>query len=64
MKGKKKKQAIARETPEKFDWWIEMEKEVGGTFVPDYTYEQLRRNVINAPEIQFDDTIECFCNID
>jgi len=64
LKGKKKKQAIARESPEKFDWWIEQEKKTGATFVPDYTYEQLRSYVIKSPEFDFDDSIECFCNID
>lgn len=64
LKGKKKKQAIARETPEKFDWWIEQEKKVNGTFTPDYSYETLRLHVINSPEFEFDDSLECFCNVD
>jgi 3'-phosphoadenosine 5'-phosphosulfate sulfotransferase (PAPS reductase)/FAD synthetase len=64
LKGKKKKQAIARETPEKFDWWIAQEKKIGGTFTPDYSYEQLRLHVINSPQFDFDDSIECFCNTD
>jgi 3'-phosphoadenosine 5'-phosphosulfate sulfotransferase (PAPS reductase)/FAD synthetase len=64
LKGKKKKQMIARKTPNKFNWWIAMEDEVGGTFMADYSYEKLREAVIKSPEINFDDTIECFCNID
>lgn len=64
LKGKKKKQMIARKTPDRFEWWVRQEKETGGTFVPDYTYENLLKNVRNAPELTFDDSIDCFCNID
>lgn len=64
LKGKAKKQRIARRNPERYEWWISMEKLTGSTFVNGITYEQLRKNVIAAPEIQFDDSIECFCNID
>lgn len=64
LKGKKKKQAIARDTPEKYDWWIGQEIKSGGRFVNDYTYQQLKDFVINSPEFPFDDSIDCFCNID
>lgn len=64
LKGKKKKQMIARNNPEKFKWWIDMENKIGGTFVPDYTYTKLLEHVNRAPEFDFDDTIDCFCNID
>lgn len=64
LKGKRKKQMIARNTPEKFDWWIRMETETNGTFVSEYSYAQLLNNLRNAPELNFDDSIECFCNID
>lgn len=64
LKGKKKKQMIAREHPEKFDWWIKMEKETGATFSPDYKYSDLLNFLKKAPEFDFDDTIDCFCNID
>lgn len=64
LKGKRKKQAIARKSPERFDWWIRQEKETNASFVPDYTYDNLLKNVRNAPELIFDDSIDCFCNID
>lgn len=64
LKGRRKKQIIAREHPDKFNWWIQREKEIGGTFVKGESYSRLLEIVANSPEIQFDDTIECFCNID
>lgn len=64
LKGKKKKQMIAREHPEKFDWWIQMEQKINGRFVSEYSYQDLRKWVLNAPQFDFDDSIECFCNID
>ena len=64
LKGKKNKQMIARNNPEKFNWWIGMEKEMKATFTPDYTYEQLLGKIKTAPEFDFDDSIDCFCNID
>jgi 3'-phosphoadenosine 5'-phosphosulfate sulfotransferase (PAPS reductase)/FAD synthetase len=64
LKGKKKKQMIARNNPEKFTWWVDMERQTGGRFVLDYTYSQLLGHLRVAPEFNFDDTEECFCNID
>ena len=64
LKGMKKKQAIARDNPEKFDWWIKMEKEIGGTFISKTPYEQIRNFVLKSPQFDFDDTLECFCNVD
>jgi 3'-phosphoadenosine 5'-phosphosulfate sulfotransferase (PAPS reductase)/FAD synthetase len=64
LKGKKKKQMIARNTSEKFNWWIEMERKTGSTFVSEYSYTKLLQHLKAAPEFDFDDTIECFCNID
>lgn len=64
LKGKKKKQQIARDHPEKFDWWIKMEEVVGGRFTNELSYEDLRKYVQKSPQFEFDDSIECFCNID
>lgn len=64
LKGKKKKQAILRVHPERFQWWIEMEKLTGTTFVKDYSYYDLVRWLNIQPEFNFDDSIDCFCNID
>jgi 3'-phosphoadenosine 5'-phosphosulfate sulfotransferase (PAPS reductase)/FAD synthetase len=64
LKGKKKKQMIARKTPERFDWWIDQERKVNGTFVKEYSYEQLFNAVKESPLLFTDDDIECFCNID
>lgn len=61
LKGKQKKQKIARKKPEKFDWWINMEKAVNGSFMKDYSYEFLRDFTLAQQTIQFDDSIECFC---
>lgn len=63
LKGMKKKQMIARDSPEKFDWWIEQEKN-GSTFVNGITYAKIRDYVIKSPQFDLDDSIECFCNID
>ena len=64
LKGMKKKQQIARENPSAFDWWIEQEKLTGATFVKGVTYEQVRHFVNISPQFEFDNTIDCFCNID
>lgn len=64
LKGMKKKQAIARQNPEKFDWWIRMEKKVGSTFMSEMSYTAVRDFVSRSPEFSFDDSIECFCNAD
>lgn len=64
LKGKKIKQQILRDKPETADWWIETEKAVNGRFVKDYSYESLRSFLIAAPEFSFDDSIDCFCNVD
>jgi len=64
LKGKYKKQMIARKTPHRFDWWIAQEKNINGTFVAEYSYEKLYNAVLNSPELFIDDSIDCFCNID
>lgn len=64
LKGKKIKQMIAREHPERYDWWISMEEKINGRFVSEYSYKDLMKWVINQPAFDFDDSIECFCNID
>lgn len=65
LKGSKKKQMIARTTPEKYDWWIKMEEKVNGRFVSEYSYTDLLNFVKKRPTL-FDegDDIDCFCNID
>jgi 3'-phosphoadenosine 5'-phosphosulfate sulfotransferase (PAPS reductase)/FAD synthetase len=64
LKGKKKKQQILRDDVSIADWWIETEQIVNGRFVKDYSYKDLRKYLLAAPEFSFDDTIECFCNVD
>jgi len=72
LKGQKKLKHIAREAPEKMDWWINEEKKTGATFSKRYSYENFRQRVINSPEL-FDNldqliddptAIDCFCNVD
>ena len=71
LKGKKKMQQIAREAPEKLDWWIAQEKKVGATFNKRYSFETLLKTVTQQPEL-FDwdmskpdpTEIHCFCNTD
>lgn len=65
LKGKKKKMAIARTTPEKYEWWMKMETLTNSRFVNDYSYAALLDKIKKAPELfDYDDDIECFCNID
>lgn len=64
LKGKKKHQTIARETPQKFDWWIAQEQKVSGNFIKRYSYSQLRDWVQKQPEFNFSDEVQCFCNVD
>lgn len=64
LKGKRKKQMIARKTPAKFAWWVRMEEQIGATFRLEYSYAQLLNHLASTPELGFDDSIDCFCNID
>lgn len=64
LKGLNKKRAIARNTPAKLLWWSAMERAVGSTFRGEYSYGDILSSLLNAPELPFDDTIQCFCNID
>jgi 3'-phosphoadenosine 5'-phosphosulfate sulfotransferase (PAPS reductase)/FAD synthetase len=45
-KGIGKLRALVRENPKSADWWIEQEQLTGGTFWPDYSYKQLRDDVM------------------
>lgn len=72
MKGSVKRARIVRDSPERAQWWIDMEKLVGARFRKDsITYEKLLQRVqnqfdffdqfANPQECQIDDLGDCFC---
>lgn len=65
LKGKGKLGIIAKEKPELFDWWIEIENEAESTFRKGITYKQIRDKSQKQIGLWDDDpSFECFCNID
>jgi 3'-phosphoadenosine 5'-phosphosulfate sulfotransferase (PAPS reductase)/FAD synthetase len=65
LKGKGKLAIIAKEKPDLFDWWIDIEKKAGSTFKKEISYEQLKNKAINQLGLfDNDPSFECFCNID
>lgn len=65
LKGKGKLAIIAKEKPELFDWWIDIEKQSGHQWKKEITYEQLKHKATSQLGIFDEDpSFECFCNID
>jgi 3'-phosphoadenosine 5'-phosphosulfate sulfotransferase (PAPS reductase)/FAD synthetase len=65
LKGKGKLSIIAKEKPELFDWWIDIEKASKSTFKKGISYHQIREKSISQLGLWDDDpSFECFCNID
>jgi hypothetical protein len=65
LKGKNKLAIIAKEKPELFDWWINLEKEKNYTFKKEISYEQIKQKA--KSQLTFfdnDNDFNCFCNID
>jgi len=55
LKGRGKLRAIIREQPGVADWWIEQERVSKGRFVTEYSYADLKREVLEQPHL-FDAT--------
>lgn len=49
LKGKGTLKTIIRENPGSADWWIEMERVGKGRFVTEYSYADLKREVLEQP---------------
>jgi 3'-phosphoadenosine 5'-phosphosulfate sulfotransferase (PAPS reductase)/FAD synthetase len=65
LKGINKKRMLIRTIPEIADWWIKMEDLTGATFKKEISVRQIKDKVNSElPFLEFDDTIDCFCNID
>jgi len=65
LKGKGKLSIIAKEKPELFDWWIDVENKSGHTFKQEITYQQIKDKAQSQLGLWDDDpSFECFCNID
>lgn len=64
LKGMQKKVTLLREKPEVAQWWMEMEKLIGGTFNKDYSVEDVLNKSKTQCTFDFDESIDCFCNID
>jgi hypothetical protein len=48
------KAIMAEQGPKIADWWIEQERVTNGTFVTEYSYATLKREVMEQPSL-FDD---------
>jgi 3'-phosphoadenosine 5'-phosphosulfate sulfotransferase (PAPS reductase)/FAD synthetase len=65
LKGKGKLSIIAKEKPELFDWWIDMENKTESTFKKEISYEKIKGKSQTQLGMWDDDpSFECFCNID
>lgn len=65
LKGKGALAIIAKEKPELFDWWIDIENKSGNTFKKEITYEQIKHKSQTQLGLWDDDpSFECFCNVD
>ena len=65
LKGKGKLAIIAKEKPELFDWWIDIEKHSGHQWKKEISYEQLKNKATSQMGFfDGDPSFECFCNID
>lgn len=64
LKGMQKKITLLRDKPEIANWWIEMEKLIGGTFNKDNSVETILKKSQSQMAFNFDESIDCFCNID
>jgi len=65
LKGKGKLSIIAKEKPELFDWWINVEKESGHQFKKEITYQQIKDKSHSQLGLWDNDpSFECFCNVD
>jgi len=65
LKGKGKLMKIAKENPELFQYWINIEKNSGRTFKKDISYQQILSISQNQIDMFLDDPgFDCFCNID
>jgi hypothetical protein len=65
LKGKGKLSIMAKEKPELFDWWIDIEKQSGHQWKKEISYQQLKdRSLSQIGMFDGDPSFECFCNID
>ena len=65
LKGKGKLSIIAKEKPELFDWWINVEKQSGHQFKKEITYQQIKDKSQSQLGLWDNDpSFECFCNVD
>lgn len=65
LKGKSKLKNLIADEPQKADWYIRMEKLIGGTFIKGVSYEKLKYVAENQLDIFKDEPeIECICNVD
>lgn len=65
LKGKGKLSIIAKEKPELFDWWIDVENKSGYQFKKEISYQQIKDKAQSQLGLWDDDpSFECFCNID
>ena len=64
LKGIGKKVKLLQDKPEIASWWIEMEEIINGTFNKDFSVKNILERSKLQQEFDFDESINCFCNID
>jgi 3'-phosphoadenosine 5'-phosphosulfate sulfotransferase (PAPS reductase)/FAD synthetase len=65
LKGKGKLSIIAKEKPELFQWWIDIENESKHQFKKEISYQQIKDKSQSQLGLWDNDpSFECFCNID
>lgn len=65
LKGKGKLAIIAKEKPELFNWWVNVEETSGHRFKKEITYNTLRAKAQSQLSLwDGDPSFECFCNAD
>jgi 3'-phosphoadenosine 5'-phosphosulfate sulfotransferase (PAPS reductase)/FAD synthetase len=65
LKGKGKLSIIAKEKPDLFQWWIDIENESKHQFKKEISYQQIKDKSQSQLGLWDNDpSFECFCNID
>ena len=65
LKGKGKLATIAKEKPELFDWWIDIENKSGHQWKKEISYQQIKDKAQSQLGLWDNDpSFECFCNVD
>lgn len=64
LKGINKKIELLSDEPIVAEWWIKMEEEIGSTFDKNFSVSEILNKSKKQLKFDFDNSIDCFCNID